>query len=383
MIRRTSTSLATLLLMGLAACADSGAERAAYLTLMGNDTLAAEWMEFGDGWVEAQALVRGSRTTYHHYRMDRDEAGRIVGYHARIHAGGSPEGAVIRTEELVEEGDSLVMVITQDGQESRLAFNAGPGAVPFVDMLHWPFESALRWEMGQKGEVTGPVTAFTSRRAMEFAVEPQGDGSVLLVHPSRGPSTVHLDSEGRIMALDGTGSTRAYDLRRTTWEDLDRVALGSAFADRPLGELSGRGEIDDVVAGVHFTGHYGTPRTRGRDIFGSLLAYGVWWRTGANQATHFSLDGDIVIDGERIPAGDYTLSSIPEEDGGVLIINRMTGQGGQSYDASMDQARVQLRRDVLTETVEEFEIRVVPAAGGGRIELRWDDTVYWVPFTRP
>ena len=192
---------------------------------------------------------------------------------------------------------------------------------------------------------------------------------------------MEIDDQGRILTLDGTGSTRAYDLERVPYGQLDPGDMRAQFAERPLGALSGRGQIDDTVAGVHFTGHYGTPMRRGRDIFGGLLAYGVWWRTGANQATHFSLDGDITIDGEVIPAGDYTLSSIPEEDGGTLIINTRTGQGGQSYDESLDQARVQLRRDSLDETVEAFEIRVVEADGGGRIELRWDDTVYWVPFT--
>jgi hypothetical protein len=107
----------------------------------------------------------------------------------------------------------------------------------------------------------------------------------------------------------------------------------------------------------------------------------VWWRTGANNATQFSFDGDITIDGVVIPAGDYSLTSIPDADGGTLIISRRTGQGGQSYDEAEDQARVRLRRDALDETVEVFEIRVVAADDGGRIELRWDDVVYWVPFT--
>lgn len=190
-----------------------------------------------------------------------------------------------------------------------------------------------------------------------------------------------LDDQGRIVALDGTGSTRAYDLKRVDWDDLDMRALGATFAERPLGELSGRGEVDDLVAGVSFTGDYGAPRRRGRDIFGGLLAYGVWWRTGANAATQLSFDRDIVIDGVVVPAGDYSLSSIPEEDGGVLIINRRTGQGGQSYSQAEDQARVRMRRSSLDERVEVFEIRVVPHENGGRIELRWDDTVYWVPFT--
>jgi hypothetical protein len=267
------------------------------------------------------------------------------------------------------------------GEEARRDFEAGPCAVPFVDMLHWSFEASMRCQLDTRGEIGEAVETFSGRGAT-FPVARNADGSWSLTHPSRGPSTMHLDAEARILDLDGTGSTRAYDLRRMAWEELDQAAYGAMFADRPLGELSGRGEIDDVVAGARFWGDYGAPRKRGRDIFPGLLAYGVWWRTGANASTTLGFDRDIVIDGETIPAGEYSLSSIPEEGGGTLIVNRRTGQGGQSYEAAEDQARVRMRRDRLDDTVEVFEIRVVPdGQGGGRIELRWDDTAYWVPFT--
>ena len=61
----------------------------------------------------------------------------------------------------------------------------------------------------------------------------------------------------------------------------------------------------------------------------------------------------------------------------------MTGQTGTRYDEAMDEARVELRRDALDENVEVFEIEVVEneAGDGGRIELRWGETVYFVPFT--
>jgi hypothetical protein len=379
-------AVATLATLMAAACDGGGmgtdTERAAYLTLIGDDTLAVEWMEFGAGYVEAEALVRGSRTTFSEYRLEMSDAGEVTGYEATTHAGGSPEGEVLRTERLVADDDGGALVVTQGGEERRAEFEAEPGSVPFVDMLHWPFETALRWQARQGGFQSG-VRTF-SGRGMTFPLTPTDAGTYTIEHPSRGPSTAEIDDEGRILSLDGTGSTRAYELTRKEWDELDRAALGSTFADRPLGELSGRGEVDDMVAGIHFTGHYGTPVRRGRDIFGGLLAYGDWWRTGANQATHFSFDGEIEIDGQVVPAGDYTLSSIPEEDGGTLIINRQTGQGGQSYDETQDQARVELRRDGLDERVEVFEIRVVEDPSGeadGRIELRWDDTVYWVPFT--
>ena len=358
-------------------------ERATFLTLIGDDTLAIEWIEFGDGWVEADALIRGSRTTFREYRLEMSEAGDVTAYSERVHSGGTSSAPLVRTVELQGSGAQRALVTWSegdDGPETR-DFAAAPGSVPFVDMLHWPFEMALRWHAA-RGELPDELATFTGG-GMRFGLVGNEDGTWGLRHPSRGVSTMELDAEGRILALDGTGSTRAYDLTRLGPDALDRDAVGARFADRPLGELSGRGEIDDVVAGVHFTGDYGTPQRRGRAIFGGLLEYGTWWRTGANRATHLSIDRDIVIGGERVPAGDYTLSSIPEEDGGTLIINRQTGQGGQSYDESLDQARVPMRRDHLDERVEGFEIRAVAATEGGRLELRWDDTVYWVPFTVP
>lgn len=382
---RIPTPLLAAALIPLAACAgadDAGPERAAYLTLMGNDTLVVEWMEFGGNSVDAQALIRGSRTTFGVYHLAFGENGEVAAYEARTWAGGSPDGEPVRTEVLVDDADGRALVVTQGDEERRTDFAGEAGSVPFVDMLHWPFEAALRWQTAHGG-IQDAVQIF-SGRGMTFRMEALGDNTWALHHPSRGPSTVTLDDQGRILALDGTGSTRAYDLTRKGYDDLDAATLGATFADRPLGELSGRGQIDDLVAGVQFTGDYGAPVRRGRDIFGGLLAYGVWWRTGANAATQLSFDGDIVIDGEVVPAGDYSLSSIPGEDGGTLIINRQTGQGGQSYDESQDQARVAMRRDRLEERVEVFEIRVVEDAAGeaaGRIELRWDDTVYWVPFT--
>ena len=272
------------------------------------------------------------------------------------------------------------MVTMSRGQEQSNALDAAPGSVPFVDMLHWPFETALRWQASQGG-FEDAVSTFTGRGS-SFGLIANTDGSWGLLHPSRGVSTMSVDAEGRILSLDGTGSTRAYDLTRVEYHTLDKATVALAFSDRPLGEFSGRGEVTDFVAGVQFSGDYGAPVRRGRDVFGGLLAYGVWWRTGANSATQFGFDRDITIDGEVIPAGFYTLSSFPEADGGTLIINRRTGQGGQSYDEAEDQARITMRRDSLDEHVEVFEIRVVPDdANGGRIELRWDNVVYWVPFT--
>jgi hypothetical protein len=82
-----------------------------------------------------------------------------------------------------------------------------------------------------------------------------------------------------------------------------------------------------------------------------------------------------------VPAGDYTLFSVPAHDGGILIINQQTGQTGTAYDAERDLGRVPLTARPLAEVVEVFTIRVDQTARGGELRLQWDQTELVAPFT--
>ena len=82
-----------------------------------------------------------------------------------------------------------------------------------------------------------------------------------------------------------------------------------------------------------------------------------------------------------MPAGRYTLFSIPRPEGGHLIVNRQTGQTGTSYDPARDLGRVRMRRSDLAEPVERLTFDVVPgAARGGTLRLSWDRSAFTVPF---
>lgn len=139
------------------------------------------------------------------------------------------------------------------------------------------------------------------------------------------------------------------------------------------------------VAGATLTADYGTPATRGREIWGRLVPFGEVWRTGANQATHFTTDRDLLLgngsDTLVVPAGSYTLFSIPEREGGVLIVSKQTGQTGTAYDPAHDLGRVKLSAQPLSEAVELFTIAATPEAHGGALRLQWDKTELVVPFS--
>ena len=92
--------------------------------------------------------------------------------------------------------------------------------------------------------------------------------------------------------------------------------------------------------GKTVTINYSRPSMRGRTIFGGLVPYGQVWRTGANAATSLKTDVDLTIGGANVPAGSYTLYSIPNENGWKLIINKETGQSLREAFAVISQVRL-------------------------------------------
>ena len=124
-----------------------------------------------------------------------------------------------------------------------------------------------------------------------------------------------------------------------------------------------------------------------RKIWGKLVPYGKVWRTGANEATLFTTAQPIVLGGTEIPAGTYSLFTLPVESGtSKLIINKKTGQWGIPYkeqsEATNELARIDLKKDTLDKTVDQFTMAIEPnPAGGGVLKMMWENTGFSVPFT--
>src|SRR3569833_2786019 len=77
--------------------------------------------------------------------------------------------------------------------------------------------------------------------------------------------------------------------------------------------------------GKKITVQYSRPFAKGRKIMGGLVPFGQVWRTGANSATSFVTDTDLVVGGTNVPAGKYTIYTLPGEMAWKLIINKETG----------------------------------------------------------
>ena len=128
---------------------------------------------------------------------------------------------------------------------------------------------------------------------------------------------------------------------------------------------------------------YSSPRMRGRKIFGELVPYGEVWRTGANQATTFVADGNIItVNGTRIPAGSYTIFTVPNSDNWTLIINKHTGEAGIPYKYQSEElARVPMKVTKLSSPVENFTIAFDRTGASCMMNMRWENTQASVEFT--
>jgi hypothetical protein len=128
-------------------------------------------------------------------------------------------------------------------------------------------------------------------------------------------------------------------------------------------------------AGKTITVDYSSPRMKGRKIFGGLVPYGEVWRAGANEATTFVTTGDLTVGGKTIPAGSYTLFTLPAEGKWTLIISKKTGEWGIPYPGeSFDLARVDMKVSALPSAVENFTISFAKAGGGCTLQLDWEAT---------
>jgi len=120
---------------------------------------------------------------------------------------------------------------------------------------------------------------------------------------------------------------------------------------------------------------YSSPRMRGRKIFGGLVPYGEVWRAGANEATTFVVDTEVNVAGKTVPAGSYTLFTLPKEDGWMLIISKQTGEWGVPYPGEADDfARVPMKVGKLTAPLENFTISFDRAQNACTLRLEWETT---------
>ncbi|HET9387256.1 MAG TPA: DUF2911 domain-containing protein [Gemmatimonadales bacterium] len=369
------------LLLALAAVQDSGA----FVVRIGTDTLSLEQYTRTPTQLRGEYVIRSPRSLHRIYVNDLNPDGTIRRSELITHnIGGGPGPAETRlTVEF--RGDSAVITSPRGDSTVTQRIAAPRGTYPYTLHIYGLVE-----HYGRQARASGKDSlAFTalgsSDRTSEGYVKKLGGDTLQLMFSSGqlaglGPFTFALDRQGRLTWLTGKGSTVQVDVQRVP--SVPMAQAGPMFASRPLGQLSPRDTARATLSGAEVWIDYSRPSKRGREIFGGVVPWNAVWRTGANAASQLNTSADLVIGDVTVPAGKYTLWTLPSPTGWKLIINKNTGQWGTTYDAAHDLARIDAKVETLATPVEQFGIAFEPATNPSALTFTWDRTRYSVPVAK-
>jgi len=244
--------------------------------------------------------------------------------------------------------------------------------LPFTPDILGPWQVALRGAL-TAGAADPQLSLLAGGEAIHYEVHRLGGDTLHLAIDNHdyGPLFARMDSAGRLQSLDLRATTDKFLAERVSALDVDSITAVFAareLAGKGLGNLSPRDTARATVGGAHIQIDYGRPMRRGRVIFGNVVPWDTVWRTGANQATQLITDKDLEIGGTLVPAGIYSLFTIPSAKGWQLIINKQHGQWGTNYDAKQDLARIPMRIREATAPVERLTIGITSSA----LAVAWD-----------
>lgn len=192
-----------------------------------------------------------------------------------------------------------------------------------------------------------------------------------------------IDKEGRILGLRPIKGTQQFSLERLPSADVPTWAANFAAKEKAsgaAGQFSPRDTARADAAGAHLVIDYGRPSKRGRVIFGGVVPWNDVWRTGANAATQFFTDKPVKLGDTVVPAGKYTLWTVPTEKGWTLLVNSQTGQWGTEHDATRDVYKIPMSVSTKGDVTEKFFIHIADEGGHGQWHFVWDQTVAAVDF---
>jgi hypothetical protein len=372
------------LALSLAAVPAAAQESGAFIIRLGRDTVAVEQFTRTADRITGTLVSRAPRTSIRSYTADLRPDGTISRLELTTRVPSAP-ALLPQTITLVMGDDSAEVHIVRGDSVRDLKVAAGHGAFPWVGNSYALAEPVLRYAAAQGSDSAAVTVVPPGARQAGMASFIRHGADSVLIRTGQGVTRARVDAQGRVLGAHSPESTFKASIERV--DSLDAMALAAEFARRDqggqgLGALSPRDSVVGMVDGGSVSVAYGRPTMRGRRIIGEVVPFGQVWRTGANEATHFRTDSDVLVGGMRVPAGSYTLWTVPGADTWTLVINKQTGQWGTVYDPAQDLARIPVRAEtVASEPVEQLTMRIEPASGGSAtLVIAWENTRVLVPI---
>ena len=371
------------------------AQAPAYIvTRLGTDTVAVERYTRSSDKLEGDLVLRNPRVRTIHYIADLGSQGEIKSITATVRRPNTDPTAAPATRIAMQFADTVaVMNVQRNGATDTTAVGR--------KVYHGRIAPTLGVEPTSYGIFEQLLSsARLGRDSVGFTLMSPGSGpATAIILRRRGADSVaftstffpgwievaQVDSRGRINGVNSTATTVKTIAQRVPSLDFDGLVKSWAAVEvakgGQMGQMSPPDTTKATIAGANVAVAYSRPLKRGRVIFGNIVPWNQVWRTGANAATMFTTDKDLVFGTTVVPAGKYTLWTLPTPTGAKLIFNSETGQWGTDYHSDKDFARVDLTSRQVSPPVDQFVIGVVPQGNGGLMRFSWDDREYTVPFT--
>jgi hypothetical protein len=392
----TINYLTTCALIFLLSCNMAPAKRYGFLTMLGQDTISIENITRQGNTLTSDEVDRFPRVEVRHTVVTLYDDGSIRHLVMDIHTPSEPSGQ--RNRKVVADvADNKVHLSKTDstGTVNRDFQTGGSMVVAHVPQMYSLYE--LYFAAAMKRSAASKLAAGTAVQMRQFYIDREFDRFPL------GEATVTLLGNGKAEVyhdwLSGTGEAimdsgynmLSYSGARTTYKvTVKQLAIPpeiKVIADRFEAREAEGGQVRSLsvwdttraeIGNTAFTVDYGRPLLRGRTLLGDVIPYDRVWRTGANAATQFTVSGPIKVAGMQVPAGKYSLFTMPHSDGADLIINKQSGQWGTEYNGSVNLGTARMISEVATAPVEEFTISIVPGdSRHGKLVIEWG-TFRWI-----
>jgi hypothetical protein len=358
-----------------------------FVTTLGRDTIAIERFARYADRIEGDVAIRNPRARTIHYSAHLGPKGTVTKLDMTSRLAAAAATAPYFIERYTTVDDTVIVTeVKRGGIRDSVASGRTTvpksGAVPFIQSSTVFAEQMVQQLLRAKVDsleipqfTFGPNHAFASyvRRLSKDSVDVNVGA----------PGYAKVDASGRLLGLSARASTVKTETARVPSVDFDRVVRGWIEAET-RGAIPGAVSARDTTRATLGTGDlwidYGRPSKRGRTIFGALVPFDTVWRTGANAATQFRTSVDVRLGDQLVPAGTYTLWTIPTKTGATLIVNKQVGQWGTQYDKGQDLVQVRMMVERVSAPVERMKIEIVPTAGGADLSIAWDDRKFTVPI---
>lgn len=361
-------------------------EATSFVTRLGRDTLAVETIRRTPQALTGELVVFTPQTRVHRYTFHLTQAGTVHGATLETYAGDAAPSAAPLQRVTMDRHETRVTIVATRGRQSDTTRLEVPAAtIPNLGNSMAVYEQMARQAARQGGErVPTHLLALASGATVQENAVVRHSPDTVAVDFFGSPHLLHVDEAGRLLGMDGSQSTFKVMVERVEGAlDLKGLAAAGVARDRAgsgLGALSTRDTARATIAGAELAVDYGRPAVRGRQILGGVVPFGQVWRTGANNPTMFTTTRDLDIGGRALPAGSYTLLSLPTEAGAEIIFSRQPADVA-GHDPSHDMLRIPAEVMQAAAPVERLTMAIEPGQGGaGTLVLSWHTFVWRVPF---